>query len=293
MSLWQKVESDVSRHLNQPFKIDQKQNIGGGSINNAYRISDGKNTFFVKTNREHLAFMFEAEDKGLKALYQTKSIKVPQPIAYGVSGHECYFIISWLNLSGQPKGEVFGQKMAELHRFTSDSFGFAIDNSIGSTPQLNQWSDNWIDFWQKQRLGYQLQLANKAGFGSRLYDMGLKLVEQTPCFFEGYQPVASLLHGDLWGGNWAGDEIGQPVIFDPATYYGDREADLAMMELFGHPGRRFFDAYHESYPIDEGYAVRKTFYNLYHILNHANMFGSSYAMQAQNMMETLLAEVSA
>lgn len=292
MSLWEQVEQAISSHLNQSFKIEHKQAIGGGSINNAYRIGNAEHQFFVKTNRQQLAFMFEAEDKGLQALYETGSIKVPEPIAYGVAGHECYFIMSWLALSGQPRGDVFGRKIAALHRHQQDKFGFDIDNSIGSTPQLNQWSDNWIDFWQKQRLGYQLDLAKQKGFGSRLVDLGLKLIDKTPQFFDSYRPVASLLHGDLWSGNWAGDEAGQPVIFDPATYYGDREADLAMMELFGHPGRQFFDAYHEAYAVDEGYAVRKTFYNLYHILNHANLFGSSYAMQAENMMETLLAEVS-
>jgi len=291
MNLWQQVEQDISQYIQQPFKILDKQAIGGGSINNAYRISNGQLTFFVKTNRHNLAFMFAAEDKGLEALYATHSIKVPEPVSFGIADQECYFVMSWLTLQGQPKGDLFGQKMAELHRFTYDKFGFFIDNSIGSTPQLNQWSDNWIDFWQKQRLGYQLQLAKKNGYSGRLYDMGLKLSEFTPQFFTSYDPVPSLLHGDLWGGNWAGDETGQPVIFDPATYYGDREADLAMMELFGHPGRKFFEAYDEAYPLDDGYTVRKNFYNLYHILNHANMFGASYARQAENLMETLLAEV--
>jgi fructosamine-3-kinase len=291
MSLWQQVEQDIGRHLNRNFKIIDKRNIGGGSINNAFRISDGKDTFFIKTNRQQLAFMFEAEARGLEVMFDSGAIKVPEPVSHGVAGHESYSVLSWLNMSGQPRTDAFGRQLAALHRCYAEQFGFFIDNSIGSTPQLNQWSDDWYDFWKKQRLGYQLDLAKQRGFGARLYDLGIQLSERIPQFFDGYQPRPSLLHGDLWSGNWAGDESGQPVIFDPATYYGDHEADLAMMELFGHPGRAFFDAYNEVYPMDQGYSLRRTFYNLYHILNHANLFGSSYAMQAENMLETLLAEV--
>lgn len=291
MSTWSCIEEMISAQRGSLFKITEKQQIGGGSINNAFRISDGRSTFFVKTNRQQLAYMFAAESQALELLLQTQSIKVPQPIAQGVADHESFLVLSWLPLSGQPKADIFGRKMAQLHQHSIDKFGFDIDNTIGSTPQLNQWSDNWVDFWQKQRLGYQLELARQNGFGHRLYDLGLTLSEKTPLLFQGYQPQASLLHGDLWSGNWAGDEQGQPVIFDPASYYGDREADLAMMELFGHPGQRFFDAYGEACPLDSGYRIRKHFYNLYHILNHANLFGSSYAMQAENMIESLLADI--
>ncbi len=291
MTVWQQVERDISAHTGREFHITDKRAIGGGSINNAYRVGDGKSSYFVKTNRAQLAYMFEAEAKGLGEIFATDSIKVPEPIGSGVAGHESYFIMGWLNLSGQPRAEVFGRQMADLHRNSAERFGFDIDNTIGSTPQLNQWSQDWIDFWRKQRLGYQLDLALNNGFSHRLYDLGQSLVERTPAFFQDYRPVASLLHGDLWSGNWAGDDSGEPVIFDPATYYGDREADLAMMELFGHPGQKFFAAYDENYPVDKGYRIRKQFYNLYHILNHANLFGSSYAMQAENMIETLLAEI--
>lgn len=292
MKLWQQIQQDISQHIGRDFHILDKRIVGGGSINNAFHISDDKDDFFVKTNRQNLAFMFAAESRSLDVLYASDSIKVPQPIAHGICGNECYLVMSWLDLSGQPKGEFFAEKLAELHHHSNPKYGFDIDNSIGSTPQLNQWSDDWVDFWQKQRLGYQLELARKNGFRNRLYDMGLKLVEETPLFFQNYQPVASLLHGDLWSGNWSGDDKGQPVIFDPASYYGDRETDLAMMELFGHPGKQFFAVYNEHYPLDEGYSMRRNFYNIYHILNHTNLFGSSYAMQAENMIESLLAEVS-
>lgn len=291
MSLWLQIEKEISQHIHRDYKILDKRRISGGSINNAYRVSDDIDPFFVKTNRQNLAYMFKSESTGLNALYAANCIKVPQPIAAGVSKNDSYLIVSWQEMSGQPKAELFAQQMAQLHQQTNNQFGFEIDNSIGSTPQLNQWSENWVDFWQKQRLGYQLNLARKNGFHNRLYDLGQKLIEQTPLFFTSYHPVASLLHGDLWSGNWSADDKGSPVIFDPACYYGDRETDLAMMELFGHPGRKFLDSYNEFYPLDDGYSIRKNFYNVYHILNHTNLFGSSYAMQAENMIESLLAEV--
>ncbi len=291
MSIWQQIEKDISEHIGKPFHILEKHSIAGGDINNAFKVNDEKQAYFVKTNRQKLAYMFEAEARALQELHQTHSIKVPEPVSFGVSGHECYFVMKWIDLSGSPGGQQFGQKMAELHQNTNEQFGFYLDNTIGSTHQLNQWSNDWVDFWQKQRLGYQLDLAKQNGFGGQLFSLGLQLIEKTPLFFETYKPVASLLHGDLWAGNWSSDEKGFPVIFDPASYYGDREADLAMMELFGHPGRQFFDAYNEVFPVDEGYSMRRKFYNVYHILNHANLFGGSYAMQAQNMIEDLLAEV--
>lgn len=291
MSLWHTVEADISRCSGRSFRIINRQRVGGGSINNAYRVTDGHQSYFVKTNRQPLLYMFEAEARGIEALYLSQTIRVPQPIACGVSEHECYFIMDWLNLSGQPSSEEFGRRMAALHGCHNSRFGFAIDNTIGSTPQLNQWSDDWVDFWQKQRLGYQLGLARENGLDKRLQSIGLRLQDSCSAFFSDYQPRPSLLHGDLWSGNWSGDEQGNPVIFDPATYYGDREADLAMMELFGHPGRLFFDAYNEAYALDPGYGLRKNFYNLYHILNHANLFGGGYTGQALGMMESLLAEL--
>jgi protein-ribulosamine 3-kinase len=291
MALWAQIEKDISDFRGKEFHILSRQNIAGGSINNAFCIGDGKDSYFVKTNRHTLAYMFVAEARALDELNKTQTIKVPQPIACGVSGSESYAVMSWLTLSGQPNGILFGQKLAQLHRHYSDRFGFEIDNTIGSTPQRNQWTDDWVDFWKKQRLGYQLELAKENGHGHRLYDLGSCLREQCGAFFTSYHPRPSLLHGDLWSGNWAGSASGEPVIFDPASYYGDRECDLAMMELFGHPGQQFVAAYNESYALEPGYKIRKQFYNLYHILNHANMFGASYAMQAENMMESLLAEL--
>lgn len=178
------------------------------------------------------------------------------------------------------------------NRGTTSRFGFAQDNFIGTTPQPNGWSDDWIDFWHEHRLGFQLRLAEENGYGGQLQTLGNKLLDSLPAFYAGYSPQPSLLHGDLWSGNHAFLADGTPAIFDPATYYGDREADLAMTELFGGYPADFYAAYRAAYPLNEDYATRRDLYNLYHILNHANLFGGGYARQAEQTMLRLLREVS-
>ena len=178
-----------------------------------------------------------------------------------------------------------------MHRVTRERFGWDTDNTIGSTLQINTCEHDWVDFWRTQRLQFQLQLAAENGHGGRLQSQGEKLLDAFPALFVGYSPPASLLHGDLWSGNYAFNRSGEPVIYDPAVYYGDREADLAMTELFGGFGADFYAAYRANYPLDAGYGVRKTLYNLYHILNHLNIFGEGYRSQAYRMMDALLAEL--
>ena len=177
-----------------------------------------------------------------------------------------------------------------MHRHTQDRFGWHRDNTIGSTPQPNEKNSDWVVFWQQQRLGFQLELAAQNGIADSLREQGQRLIEVLPSFFSNYRPAPSLLHGDLWSGNYAMDTAGHPVIYDPAVYYGDREADLAMTELFGSLPQQFYSAYEEAWPIDAGYSVRKTLYNLYHILNHFNLFGGGYSSQAGHMIKSLLSE---
>lgn len=174
---------------------------------------------------------------------------------------------------------------------TTSCYGYVQDNFIGTTPQPNSWKDNWVDFWREQRLGFQLRLAQENGYGGRLQHLGQKLLDALPAFFAGYTPQPSLLHGDLWSGNHSFLADGTPAVFDPAAYYGDREADLAMTELFGGYPADFYAAYRAAYPLDTGYAVRRDLYNLYHILNHANLFGGGYVRQAEQMMQRLLVSI--
>jgi len=256
-------------------------------------MSGDDRDFFVKFNRAGMLDMFEAEAEGLNALRESGSLRVPEALVWGETQQHAWLVTEYIPFgrSRDDTAEQFGRGLAALHACKAERFGWHRDNTIGSTPQPNGWMDDWIDFYRERRLGFQLELAGRKGFGASLQRKGLRLMQVLPQFFTGYSPVPSLLHGDLWGGNQGTDAMGDPVIFDPAVYYGDREADLAMTSLFGGFPPAFYAAYNEAWPLDAGYGVRKTLYNLYHILNHANLFGSGYAGQAEMMMDQLLAEV--
>lgn len=265
--------------------------VSGGDINRAWRLSDGQHQFFIKTNNPDRLEMFEAEMIGLKAIQTSNSIRIPEALACGIVGHQAFIVMEHLELSGRPDPVRLAQQLATMHQCTQDQYGFSVENTIGSTPQINRFTLDWTIFWQEHRLGYQLSLAKTNGYGKEVFDTGMRLNEQISHFYSDYTPLASLLHGDLWSGNQGADSAGNPIIYDPACYYGDHEADLAMMELFGGPGQRFFDAYDGLFPIDPGYHTRRELYNLYHILNHANLFGAAYVMQAKQMIDSLLAQV--
>src|SRR3569833_273739 len=171
-------------------------------------------------------------------------------------------------------------------------YGWHRDNTIGTTPQCNETSDDWVTFWRERRLRFQLQCAAARGCGAALWQKGERLLEKVDALLLGLVPAPSLLHGDLWSGNFAILESGVPGIFDPAVYYGDRETDLAMTELFGCYSREFYEAYHAHYPLADGYPLRKILYFLYHVLNHYNLFGGGYAGQAGRMIDRLLSETN-
>ncbi len=273
----------------QHYQLDA---IGGGCINTAYKLVTSDHSFFIKVNQPHLLSMFEAEAQGLQEMRALNAVRVPEVICYGEGDGHSFLALEYIPL-GHRQGKAnakLGRQLAQLHAHPQDFFGWHIDNTIGSTPQINSRESDWITFWQQHRLGQQLRFAQKKGFGGRLQDNGQKLIEKVPMFFTDYTPVPALLHGDLWGGNAAADPQGNPVIFDPACYYGDREADIAMTELFGGFGPDFYSAYQDEYALDPGYKVRKTLYNLYHILNHVNLFGGGYLGQAESMINQLLAE---
>ncbi len=265
--------------------------VSGGSINRAYRLDDGQHQFFVKTNSSDRLMMFEAEMIGLNEIQSSDSIRAPRAFGCGMVGQQAFIVMEYLELSGRPDPVRLAQKLAVMHRYTQEQYGFTVDNTIGSTAQVNSFNRDWTGFWQQHRLGYQLSLAKTNGYAKELFDTGMRLNEQVGHFFSEYTPLASLLHGDLWSGNQGAESAGNPVVYDPACYYGDHEADLAMMELFGSPGQRFFDAYDDLFPIDAGYKARRELYNLYQILNHANLFGASYVSQAKQMIASLLAQV--
>ncbi|MBI4936690.1 MAG: fructosamine kinase family protein [Nitrosomonadales bacterium] len=286
---WEAVAGSIGETTHTRFRIARVAPLGGGCINRAFRLegTDGAR-YFVKLNDKHKLPMFEAEAAGLAAIAATRTVRVPQPVVCGLSGEHAFLVLEFLDLNGSGNARLLGEQLAALHRCTSTQFGFSQDNTIGETPQKNDWSPDWISFWRERRLGFQLDLAARNGYGGKLQEMGYRLMERLPEFLGSYQPHPSFLHGDLWGGNHAYTADGAPVAFDPAPYYGDREADLAMTELFGGFSPGFYAAYRAAWPLDAGYVVRKILYNLYHILNHANLFGGGYARQAEGMMGLLL-----
>jgi protein-ribulosamine 3-kinase len=271
----------------------QQRSVGGGDINAAYRLQADGVDWFIKLNRAALSEMFVAEAAGLKEIMASGQIQVPAVVSHGQYDGQAYLVLSYIELHALrgASARLLGRQLAYLHKIQQPFFGWISDNTIGTTPQHNARDSDWIRFWQQQRLGKQLQFAAANGYTGRLQKKAEKLLEKVPLFYSTYQPQASLLHGDLWGGNVASDYRGNPVIFDPACYYGDRETDMAMTELFGGFSEDFYKAYHDEYPLDSGYKTRKTLYNLYHILNHLNLFGSGYQHQAENMIDQLLAEL--
>ncbi len=262
--------------------------IGGGCINDAHRLETSSGTFFVKQNRTSFLEAFQVEQLALQEMADTKTIRVPKPICGGTADGRAFLVLEHIEMGspGQGSQRRAGEQLANMHRNRGRAFGWHRDNTIGATPQPNPFTDNWIEFYGEHRLGFQFNLARQGGKSFRGAD---DLLGRLGDYFEGYDPEPSLLHGDLWGGNIGYDEKHQPVVFDPATYHGDRETDLAFTEMFGGFGPDFYRAYDEAWPRDSGHPVRKKLYNLYHYLNHHNLFGGGYAGTAQAIINDLLA----
>jgi protein-ribulosamine 3-kinase len=292
MSLWETIGADIAAATGQQAELSGQESTGGGCINQTLRVRYGADSYFVKLNSASRADMFAAEARGLQELRRSETLKVPDPVCWGDDGDSAYLVLEDLELGSHGDLAALGEGLAAMHRVTRKQFGWDLDNTIGSTLQVNIRNHDWVAFWREHRLQFQLELAAQNGHGGRLQSQGEKLLDAFPALFVGHSPQPSLLHGDLWSGNYAFSRAGEPTIYDPAVYYGDREADLAMTELFGGFGADFYAAYRAHYPLDPGYGVRKTLYNLYHILNHLNIFGEGYRSQAYRMMDTLLAELS-
>ncbi|GAA6619291.1 fructosamine kinase family protein [Scytonema sp. NUACC26] len=286
--MWTEIDAYISQTTGEQFKSLQQRSVSGGCINQGYTVSNKQHTYFVKLNQASKLEMFQAESLGLQQMYQTATIRVPKPICSGVTGNYSFLVLEWLEISSGNTNswEEMGRKLAAMHKFTSNQgFGWDTNNTIGSTPQINTWTADWLEFYTKHRLGYQFQLARRR---NGHFPQEKELLEAIPELLANRKPQPSLVHGDLWGGNAGSTVSGEPVIFDPATYYGDREVDIAMTELFGGFPAAFYQGYNEVWSLDEGYEQRKVLYNLYHILNHFNLFGGSYSSQANRMIAQIL-----
>jgi fructosamine-3-kinase len=290
--MWQEIAREITKVTAKTFEITNTRSVGGGCINQGYQVTGSDSKYFVKLNQASQVEMFHAESLGLTQMYETKTITVPKPICWGVAGNSCYLVLQWLDLGKENNSSwlEMGRQLAQMHQQgTADRYGWSINNTIGSTPQINTWMDNWADFFAQQRIGYQLQLAKRRGgsfFDS--FPNTERVVAAVRTKLADRQPEVSIVHGDLWSGNASMTKDEQPTIFDPATYYGDREVDLAMTELFGGFPATFYQGYNQQWQLDSGYQQRKNIYNLYHILNHFNLFGGGYASQAKRMLEQLI-----
>ncbi len=285
-----KINRKIEEILND--KITGTASIGGGCISNAERITTAKGkSYFLKTNSSHAGDMFIKEAHGLEELIKPGAIRIPKVIAYDKD----FILLEYIH-SGSGKNnfsEDFGRRFAQLHRYTSNSYGFFEDNYIGSNPQINiadeEEKSNWTKFYFNKRILYQYKLAEKSGNAtSELKSALLKLEDKIDEIVTDNGEQPSLLHGDLWGGNYMIDENGDACLIDPAVYYGNREADLAMTKLFGGFDFRFYAAYNEAFPLPAGYDYRENIYKLYHVLNHLNLFGGGYYSQAIRLMKYYL-----
>ncbi|MBD2291000.1 fructosamine kinase family protein [Microcystis wesenbergii FACHB-1317] len=286
--MWTQIARHITQTTEKPFEIEKSHPVSGGCINQGYAVSGNGLIYFVKINQANQEAMFAAEALGLKQIHATKTIRVPEPICWGIAEKSSYLVLEWLEFGGgnSQSWEKMGRNLAHLHQVSlSDRFGWHCNNTIGSTPQINTISNNWADFFAHQRIGYQLRLAKERGGNFPDEDQVIPAISE---ILSQHQPHPSLVHGDLWSGNAAITVDGEPVILDPATYWGDREVDLAMTELFGGFPAAFYRGYNDVFPLDAGYQQRKTLYNLYHILNHFNLFGGGYASQANRMLQEIL-----
>lgn len=270
--------------------------LGGGDISRAARISAGAHQYLVKWHPhppvapEGWPPMFEAEAMGLRLLAEAAQVRVPRVVAHAeeASGYPTYIVLEWIDSdagsSSSVAGARLGHQLAAQHRCSSDSYGLGHNNYCGATPQCNSQHRSWIEFYGQERLAYQVELAAQRGrMPTRRHRLLDRLIERLDDYIDESACAPGLLHGDLWGGNWMVGRADEPIIIDPAVYYGDREAELAMCRLFGGFPASFYDAYDEAWPPAAGRDDRIALYKLYHVLNHLNLFGESYGSQVDTL----------
>lgn len=284
--MWTQIANNIVEATEKEFSIISRRSVSGGCINQCYAVTGNTGTYFVKLNQASFVAVFEAEALGLQQILETDVIRAPKPLCWGIAAESAYLVLEWLELSrgDNQSWENMGRALAAMHSCTSTNFGWKQNNTIGATPQINTWTAEWMEFYTQHRLGYQFGQALQRGGHFPQQERLLAAIPQLLA----HAPKPSLVHGDLWGGNAAFTVLGGPVIFDPAVYFGDREVDVAMTELFGGFPAAFYRGYNQVFPLDAGYERRKRLYNLYHVLNHFNLFGGGYESQANRMIEQIL-----
>lgn len=291
--MWQVIEQAISNAVGQRYHITEKKSVHGGDINKTFKISDGLTPYFVKINDKHYYELLEAEAYSLEKIQDTQQIHCPEVITLGCSSKHSFLVLSHLSLTPNQVNNWYqlGQQLALFHQHTASEtngakeFGWQHDNFIGKTYQPNRWHKKWRVFFAEQRIAWQLQLLQEKSISLGNIDYIGQICHD---LLGQHKSVPCMVHGDLWQGN-LGFDSDIPTVFDPASYYGDREVDLAMTELFGSLPREFYRGYQDQYPLDQGYEERKLIYNFYHILNHANLFGGIYIDQAKAMLARIVA----
>jgi fructosamine-3-kinase len=278
------IIAEIEQYLGEP--VLELHSVGGGCIANSQRITtESGKSFFIKSGFK--GEMFHNEASGLRELSKPDVIRVPEVLAEGNN----FLLLEYIKQGVKKRDffEDFGKRFAGMHKFTSDSYGFYEDNFIGATPQINIPEGdefvNWTEFYFCKRLLYQYKLSEKNGYATDKLRKGFVLLESKMSeILSGSEEHPSLLHGDLWSGNYMCDENGEVVLIDPAVYYGHREADLAMTKLFGGFSQSFYGAYNDMWPLMAGHEYRENIYLLYHVMNHLNLFGNSYLRQAESLL---------
>lgn len=276
------IEYDVGRSRGRAVSVDALEPVAGGCIHRALRLRSGRESWFVKLTAAQRRDLFEAEAHGLLALAAQSALVIPGVVCHGSDDRHAWLILDWLDLVPLDGGTAaaLGEGLATMHAIGSAHFGFDEDNWLGSTRQGNSWTTGWIEFVREHRLLPQWALARAKGAGGALLDAVARVIDRLSDLLGDHAPRPSLVHGDLWSGNAAATRDGRPAVFDPAPYFGDGETDLALAELFGGFPPEFRRAYRDASAVDDGYPIRRDVYQLYHVLNHFNLFGGGYEVQA-------------
>jgi len=287
-----RIPSDVLDGVKEVLNLPDLSSIrefafaGGGCINQGGKLTTAIGSFFLKWNDDKkFPGMFEAEGKGLQLLRRQNAIRIPNVIGHGKTGPHQFLLLEFIEQKARSKNywEQLGQRLASLHRCSSEFFGLDHDNYIGSLPQYNLHNSNWINFFIEQRLGVQVNLAIDNGVAPATWAKKFEdLYAKLPSLIASEKPA--LVHGDLWSGNLITDFKGEPCLIDPAVYFGNREADLAMTRLFGGFSEEFYLAYEETFPLPPSAERRVDLYNLYPLLVHVNLFGGSYVHSVEGIL---------
>lgn len=282
---------EAARELGLGVDRLQIRALSGGSAAAAWRLQTPQRACFVKTLPAAQAKMLTDEAEGLAALDKTGTVRLPEVVGLGQAGNTAWLALEYLAL--QPRAEAtdrrLGHQLARLHGHGDEQHGWHSDNHIGANRQINTRDSCWTRFFARNRLEFQFDLLIEKTGGAHLRALKQRVIAAWRRCAENHCPQPALLHGDLWSGNAAAVDERQPVIYDPTVHYGDRECDLAMTRLFGGFGQAFYRAYQETWPLPPGAAERQGFYRLYHLLNHAHLFGSAYRAAAENLARQLSA----